>query len=74
MKSAQITPILQSYKDQDCNSDLSSANGTMKAVWNSGKKRARDLCQQQQNTGLMSAQMATSRIYLLYELFFQKGQ
>ena len=37
MKLEQITPILESYEDQGCNSGLSLANGTMKAVWNFAK-------------------------------------
>ena len=72
MKLEQITPILESYEDQGCNSGLSSANGTMKAVWNSGKRSVEDLFQQQQNTGLMFAPMEISRICLLYGLFSQK--
>ena len=74
MKLEQITPISESYENQGCSSGLSSANGTMKAVWNSGKKRARGLSQPQQNTGLMSAPMEISRICLLCDLFFPKEQ
>lgn len=61
MKLEQITPILESYEDQGYNSGLSSANGTMKAVWNSGKKSVEDLFQQQQNTGLVFVQTAINK-------------
>jgi len=74
MKLEQITPILESYEDQGCSSGLSSANGTMKAVWNFGKKSAEDLFQPQQNTGLMFAPMEISRICLLCDLFFPREQ
>ena len=62
MKLAPIIPILESCEDQGCNSNHSSANVMMKAVWNSGKRLVKGLCQQQQSTGLMSVQMETSKI------------